>query len=453
MMATWHCLNGDFPITGRDRPMSRASALQSLLRPVAPLTPQMSISEVADRLLTPEHKAFLSLPVVDAGGQPLGLVSRTRLQDIFMQRFGRDLRGRHPVSEVMNSQPLIVSLEADLEAAAKQVTGQLQYPITEDFVLVDGQGRYCGLGTVLDLLKAMEARIAQRNRVLRQALVDLKESQAQLLQSEKMASLGQMVAGVAHELNTPLGYVKNNVQLLRELSEPLFDLAAAQARLGQCLNDPACDQARLGEALQAAELARQQATPELLAEDLQQLYGDTLYGLEQIAELVVGLKDFARVDRALSEEIDLNDCIRSALLIARNHLKDKVEVIQQLGELPRIACAPSQINQVLLNLLTNAAQAIDVAGRIQIRSWADEQGIHISLQDNGRGMPAQVMAKIFDPFFTTKPVGQGTGLGLSISYRIVRDHGGQIRVASEPGRGTRFLVSLPLPAAIMKRSA
>lgn len=191
----------------------------------------------------------------------------------------------------------------------------------------------------------------------------------------------------------------------------------------------------------------------MLAEDLQQLYGDTLYGLEQIAELVVGLKDFARVDRALSEEIDLNDCIRSALLIARNHLKDKVEVIQQLGELPRIACAPSQINQVLLNLLTNAAQAIDVAGRIQIRSWADEQGIHISLQDNGRGMPAQVMAKIFDPFFTTKPVGQGTGLGLSISYRIVRDHGGQIRVASEPGRGTRFLVSLPLPAAIMKRSA
>ncbi|MGP0173681.1 ATP-binding protein [Pseudomonas sp. NCHU5208] len=434
--------------------MSHASALQSLLRRVTPLAPQMSINEVADRLLTPEHKAFLSLPVVAEDGRPLGLVSRTRLQDIFMQRFGRDLRGRHPVSEVMNLEPLVVSLTDDLETAAKQVTGQLQYPITEDFILVDEQGAYCGLGTVLDLLKAMEARIAQRNRVLRQALVDLKESQAQLLQSEKMASLGQMVAGVAHELNTPLGYVKNNVQLLRELSEPLFDLAAAQAQLGQCLNDPACDEATLAEALQAAERARQQAAPELLAEDLQQLYGDTLYGLEQIAELVVGLKDFARVDRAMSEEIDLNDCIRSALLIARNHLKDKVEVVQQLGELPRIACAPSQINQVLLNLLTNAAQAIDGRGRIQIRSWVDEQGIHISLQDNGRGMPPEVMAKIFDPFFTTKPVGQGTGLGLSISYKIVRDHGGQIRVASEPGRGTRFLISLPLPtAATLKRSA
>ncbi len=434
--------------------MTHARALQSLMRDVNPLAASTSINEVADLFLAAEHRAFLSLPIVDGNNRPLGLVSRVTLQDIFMQRFGRDLRGRHPVGDVMNTAPLIVSLEANLEEASKQVTAQLQYPITEDFILINAQGEYCGLGTVLDLLKAMEARVAQRNRVLRQALVDLKESQAQLLQSEKMASLGQMVAGVAHELNTPLGYVKNNVQLLRELSEPLFELAAAQARLGQCLSDPDCDEASLAQALQAAEQARQQAAPELLAEDLQQLYGDTLYGLEQIAELVVGLKDFARLDRAMSEEVDLNDCIRSALLIARNNIKDKAEVVQQLGELPRIACAPSQINQVLLNLLTNAAQAIDGMGRIQIRSWANAQGIHISLQDNGRGMPPEVMAKIFDPFFTTKPVGQGTGLGLSISYKIVQDHGGQIRVASEPGRGTRFLISLPLPATVaMKRSA
>ncbi|RJG13506.1 CBS domain-containing protein [Pseudomonas cavernicola] len=434
--------------------MIAASALSRLLKPVAPLLPTMSISDVADRLLTPEHKAFLSLPVVDAAERPVGLVSRSKLQDIFMQRFGRDLRGRHPIHEVMNPAPLVVSLDTSLDNAAKQITGQLQYPITEDFILVDAAGRYRGIGTVLDLLKAMEARIAQRNAVLRKALVDLKESQTQLVQSEKMASLGQMVAGVAHELNTPLGYVKNNVELLRELSAPLFLLAETQATLADCLNDPACSETDLAQALEQAASAREQAAPELLVEDLSQLFSDTLYGLGQIAELVVGLKDFARLDRAMSEEVDLNDCIRSALVIARNSIKDKAEVVSQLGELPRIACAPSQINQVLLNLLTNAAQAIDGFGQIQLKTWADEAAVFVSVQDNGRGMPPEVLARIFDPFFTTKPVGQGTGLGLSISFKIIQDHGGLIRVASEPGRGTRFLLRLPrAQAAELKWSA
>ena len=434
--------------------MTTASALSRLLKPVTPLAADMSIADVADRLLTPEHKAFLSLPIVDSAGRPLGLVSRTTLQDIYMQRFGRDLRGRHAVQEVMNPAPLMVSLDTSLEDAAKQITGQLQYPITEDFILVDAQGLYRGLGTVLDLLKAMEARIAQRNLVLRKALVELKESQTQLVQSEKMASLGQMVAGVAHELNTPLGYVKNNVQLLRELSTSLFELAEAQAALGDCLNDPTCDEARLAMALEAAAEARAKAAPELLVDDFTQLFSDTLYGLEQIAELVVGLKDFARLDRAMSEEVDLNECIRSALVIARNGIKDKAETILQLGELPRIPCAPSQINQVLLNLLNNAAQAIDGFGQILVKTWADDSAVFVSLQDSGRGMSAEVLARIFDPFFTTKPVGQGTGLGLSISYKIIQDHGGQIRAASEPGRGTRFLIRLPRPQALLlQRSA
>lgn len=151
---------------------------------------------------------------------------------------------------------------------------------------------------MLDLLKAMEARIAQRNRVLRKALVDLKESQAQLVQSEKMASLGQMVAGVAHELNTPLGYVGNNLALLEELSDPLLRLADAQAALVDCLGDPNCDEARLAQALQAADAVRREAAVEQLREDLRQLFVDTRYGLGQIGELVSGLKDFARLDRA-----------------------------------------------------------------------------------------------------------------------------------------------------------
>ncbi|MFC0665400.1 sensor histidine kinase [Azotobacter chroococcum] len=431
-----------------------SSALAPLLRPVAALPATMSISDVADRLLTAEHKAFLSLPVVDDAGRPLGLVSRYRLQDIFMQRFGRDLWGRRPVVDVMNPEPLIVSLETGLEEAARQITGQLQYPITEDFVLVDGAGRYQGLGTVLDLLKAMEVRVAQRNRVLRRALTELRESQTQLVQAEKMASLGQMVAGVAHELNTPLGYVKNNVELLRELIEPLFGLAEAQAALGDCLGAADADEEALARALENATRARERAAPELLAGDLGQLFSDTRYGLEQIGELVVGLKDFARLDRAMSEEVDLNDCVRSTLVIARNGIKDKVEVLTRLGELPRIACAPSQINQVLLNLLNNAAQAMERLGRILIKTWAEPDALCLSVQDDGCGMPPEVLKRIFDPFYTTKPVGQGTGLGLSISFKIIQDHGGSIQVASEVGRGTRFLIRLPLTqAASLQRSA
>ncbi|SFB51953.1 ATP-binding protein [Azotobacter beijerinckii] len=431
-----------------------SSALARLLKPVAALPAAMSISDVADRLLTAEHKDFLSLSVVDDDGRPLGLVSRSKLQDIFMQRFGRDLWGRRPVVEVMNPQPLIVTLETGLEEAARQITGQLQYPIIEDFVLVDGEGRYRGLGTVLDLLKAMEDRIAQRNRVLRKALIELRESQTQLVQAEKMASLGQMVAGVAHELNTPLGYVKNNVQLLRELIGPLFELAEAQAALGDCLNAADADEQALARALESAARARERAAPEMLAGDLEQLFADTQYGLEQIGELVVGLKDFARLDRAMSEEVDLNECVRSTLVIARNGIKDKVEVLTQLGELPRIACAPSQINQVLLNLLNNAAQAMERFGRILVKTWAEPDALCLSVQDNGCGMPPEVCKRIFDPFYTTKPVGQGTGLGLSISFKIVQDHGGSIRVASEVGRGTRFLIRLPLgQAATLQRSA
>ena len=434
--------------------MNTAPALAQLLRAVQPLPVNTSISEVAECFLQAVHSSFLSLPLVDEDGRPAGLVSRYALQNIFMQRFGRDLWGNKPVSEVMNPQPLLVCLDTSLEEAARQITAQLQSPIRDDFMLIDAQGRYCGLGTVLDVLKAMESRVGQRNRVLRQALVDLKESQVQLVQSEKMASLGQMVAGVAHELNTPLGYGTNNVQLLRELSLPLLQLATAQAEVADCLADPSCDEPRLAAALDSAATSRAQAAPELLAEDLQQLFADTGYGLGQIAELVVGLKDFARLDRAMSEQVDLNDCIRSALLIARNNLKDKAEVLQQLGELPAIACAPSQINQVLLNLLNNAAQAIDGFGRIQVKTWAEADYVLISIEDSGRGMSAEVQKRIFDPFFTTKPVGEGTGLGLSISFKIIQDHGGTIRVASVLGRGTRFVLRLPRRQADqLKRSA
>ncbi|THF63831.1 CBS domain-containing protein [Pseudothauera nasutitermitis] len=427
--------------------MADVGELERLLKPVQALTPEVNVDEVARRFLLDEHRAFLSLPVADAAGQPLGLISRYRLQDIFMRRFGRELWGTQPVSEVMNPAPLVLRIDTPFEEAATQVTTRLSYPVTEDFILVDEAGRYRGIGTVPQLLKAMEDRLVQRNRALHRTLEDLKRSQAQLVQSEKMASLGQMVAGIAHELNTPLGYVGNNVELIRALSEPLFALNDALARLAACLTDPAGDEEAVARAFEAAEQARREADADTLADDLRQLLDDTGYGLEQISELVKGLKDFSRLDRAPSDDVDLNDCVRAALLIARNNLKNRVEVRQQLQALPPLRCAPSQINQVLLNLLNNAAQAMDGDGVILIKTWAEDARVLLSVEDNGKGMPPEVLERIFDPFFTTKPVGEGTGLGLSICYRIIRDHGGSIRVASRPGRGTRFLIALPLQRA------
>lgn len=424
--------------------MSAIQSLAALLKAVAPLSPTMTVSDVADQFLQPAYKAFLSLPIVDAQQRPLGLISRYRLQDIFMRRFGRDLWGKHSATEAVNPDSLVIALNTSLDEAARIVTAQLQYPITEDFILVDEAGCYQGLGTVLDLLKAMEGRIDQRNRALNRALRELKNSQTHLIQSEKMASLGQMVAGVAHELNTPLGYVKNNVQLLRDLVQPLLELAEAQAQLSECLINPDTPTETVEARFSRVQDATALASPGTFEEDFTPLMEDTLYGLEQIGELAVSLKDFARLDRAMSEDIDLNDCIRSALVIARNTLKDKAQVITRLGQLPTLTCTPSQINQVLLNMLTNAAQAIQGNGQILIKSWADAQHAYLSIQDNGQGIPKAVQQRIFDPFFTTKAVGEGTGLGLAISYKIIQEHGGNIRFASEPGRGTRFVISLPL---------
>ncbi|WP_431978259.1 sensor histidine kinase, partial [Pseudomonas aeruginosa] len=247
--------------------------------------------------------------------------------------------------------------------------------------------------------------------------------------------------------------VQQHLVDLRRRAGDKRQLAELAADLGLVLDGGAGDQHGVAHAVVEVDLLAEAAV-EQLREDLRQLFVDTRYGLGQIGELVSGLKDFARLDRAFSEEVDLNDCVRNAVLIARTAIKDKAEISSQLGELPLIACAPSQINQVLLNLLTNAAQAMERFGRILLKSWADERQVFLSVQDNGKGMPAEVLGRIFDPFFTTKPVGQGTGLGLSISYKIIQQHGGTIRVASEPGRGTRFLISLPREQAReLKRSA
>ncbi|MBB5187177.1 signal transduction histidine kinase [Zhongshania antarctica] len=258
----------------------------------------------------------------------------------------------------------------------------------------------------------LEQIVNKRTQALSKALDDLKMQQGQLIQSEKMASLGQMVAGVAHEINTPLGYASSNVEIIRESLQGM------------------------GQEVDAESL-----------EEFDVLLADVEYGLNQISELVMSLKDFSRVDRSQSQLFDLNAGIDTALKICNNQLKDGVSVERNFAELPEISCAPSQLNQVFLNLINNAAQAMDGQGLIQIATRQVDGDVEVAIRDNGSGMDEDTRAHIFEPFFTTKAVGKGTGLGLSIVFRIIEDHGGTIQVESELGKGTEFVVRLPIKKA------
>lgn len=268
----------------------------------------------------------------------------------------------------------------------------------------------------------------------------LQKAQDQLLQAEKLASIGQLAAGVAHEINNPVGYVFSNFGTLERYLEDLFRMLAAYEAA----------EAQLAGSAVAASLAalRQEIELDYLKEDVPTLMAESREGISRVRKIVQDLKDFSRVDaRREWEWADLHKGLDSTLNIVNNEIKYKADVVRQYARLPEVQCLPSELNQVFMNLLVNAAHAIDKErGTITIRTGtsADASGVWVEIEDDGQGIPKENLGRIFDPFFTSKPVGKGTGLGLSLSYGIVQKHAGQLTVTSEPGRGSCFRLTLPV---------
>ena len=313
---------------------------------------------------------------------------------------------------------------APIRDSAGQVVGAIEtlQDVTERKNAEEGLRRYQA-----DLEKLVAERTAQ-----------LSATKDQLVQSEKLASIGQLAAGVAHEINNPIGYVYSNIGTLEGYLGSLFTILDAYELAESSFNDP--------EMLARMKLLREKVDLAFLKEDIPLLMGESKEGIARVKRIVQDLKDFSRVDSTQEWQwANLHQGIDSTANIVANEIRYKADVVKEYGQLPEVECLPSQLNQVFMNLLVNSAHAMGEArGQITIRTGTAEDKVWLEFADTGSGIPEEIRQKIFDPFFTTKPVGKGTGLGLSLSYGIIQKHHGQIEVRSEAGKGTSFRITLPI---------
>jgi Signal transduction histidine kinase regulating C4-dicarboxylate transport system len=284
--------------------------------------------------------------------------------------------------------------------------------------------------------KLMQQALEQEKAEQKALIQQLEESDRQLRQSEKLASIGQLAAGVAHEINNPMGYITSNLSSLQRYFHQFFELITLYEELSA---NPSNTVWR-----DEIQRLREEIDLDFLREDIGPLFQDSIEGAVKVRRIIQDLLHFSRAGENQWEWVNLHDGLNSTLNIISNELKYKTDVILDYGKIPLVYCMPTQINQVLMNMLLNAAHAIDIHGEIRIKTGQTGEQVYISISDTGCGMTPEIKAKIFDPFFTTKRVGSGTGLGLSVAYGIIKKHQGRIDVESELGKGSVFTVWLPI---------
>ncbi len=330
--------------------------------------------------------------------------------------------------------------ESRLAHQAASDQQQVQSSSTRQLLIV------AGLLALLYLVLLSIVRRAQT--VIERQARESDATKQRLAQSEKMTSLGQMVAGVAHQLNTPLAFSKNNVQMSIQALDQLEGGVHRQIRFSSYKAEALHEgDDHLMDAASETQVTQELAGAMLEVREAREMLNDVLMGMGQMNELVDNLRSFTRLDRAQTASVNLNTSLGTVCYIAKTVISTKIRLEQVFAPLPAIECNVSQLNQVFLNLINNAAQAIKDTGAITVSTWADARHVTVSIRDTGSGIPDDVLPHIFEAYFTTKPDGQGTGLGLAIAHTIVQEHGGDIAVTSEVGKGTEFRVRLPIGKA------
>ena len=409
-----------------------------------------------ERILAPEG---YTVDKAESGERALSLIREKYYNVIVSDLMMPGLTGTELIKlvkrENSSTEVIIVtgygSEKSAIEAVRANAFDYLHKPLADPSVLVESvrfavekqlraqQIEYRSRRELMELNRQLDIR----NRELQESNETLKNMQSQLLQQEKMAAIGQLAAGVAHEINNPIGFIHSNLGTLKRYVEKIMSYNTdCDQLMALCQNNGA--DSEIAKKAEEVLQSKKKMKLDIIFEDLLDVVTESQDGTERVRKIVADLKSFSRMDEGELEYADINDGLESTLGIVWNELKYKAVVNKEFGELPHILCYPQQLNQVFMNILVNAGQAIEEKGEIDIKTFVAGEHLYVEVRDTGTGIPDDVLPRLFDPFFTTKPAGKGTGLGLSIAYEIIDRHDGTIEVTSKMGQGTTFLVKLPI---------